>query len=150
MKIRLLEAELFHAGNGRTNMTKETVAFCNFEGAHNKQRQSCARCLIDISRLNRTNPTYSRCCLSSNRYMVSPRSQIDSRIASQWTRHDEQRSYLSRKNTVSQLHRPQHWPFSEKILRSYESCERQTHKDKMQKCLSLLEKQLRKLSMNCV
>ena len=43
---------------GRTDMTKQTIAFRNFEGAHNKQRQSCGRCLIDISRvtLNQKTP----------------------------------------------------------------------------------------------
>ena len=78
------------------------------------------------------------------------RPQIHRWTASQWTRHDEQRDYLSRKHNVSQLHRPQRWSFSEIILRSYESCERLTLEAKTQRFLSVLAEQLRKLSMNSV
>jgi hypothetical protein len=139
MKISLVEAELFHEEGGRTDKTKQIVAFRNFEGACNKQ-QCCARCIIDISRvtLNRRDPTYPRCYLSSSRYVLSLRPQIHRRTASQWTCHDQQRGYLSRKHTVSQLHRPQRWSFGDTILRSYESCQRQAHEAKTQKFLSFL------------
>jgi hypothetical protein len=36
MKLRLIEAELFHEEDGRTDMTKQTDAFRNSDGAHNK------------------------------------------------------------------------------------------------------------------
>jgi len=44
MKIRPVEAELFHA-DGRTDMTKLTVAFCNFANVPEK-RISSVNCLV--------------------------------------------------------------------------------------------------------
>jgi hypothetical protein len=41
MKIRPMEADLFHA-DGRTDMTKQTDAFGNFPNAPNKKSASSA------------------------------------------------------------------------------------------------------------
>ena len=41
MKIRLVGVELFHA-DGQTDMTKLTVAFCNFANGSKSERRSYA------------------------------------------------------------------------------------------------------------